>query len=330
MALPFCGAVYAGVDKMMSAIALLVVGLVLLVIGGESLVRGAVKLAARLGVNPLVIGLVVVGFGTSAPELVASVEAALAGAPGIAWGNIVGSNIANSLLILGIAVVVAPLALARASSLRDPLIAFVAALGLAAIALSGQGAVWMGLVGIGGISVYVYAAYRHGKSADYTDEAAQLGPHTESLLRTILVTLFGLALLIGGGKALVTGAVSLAELLGMSQTVIGLTIVAIGTSAPELATSIIAARHRQMQVVFGNIVGSNIYNLLAIGGATMVIAPGPLPEAMIGRDIPIMLAAMLIPLVFAWFSWRLARWAGFALVLCYATYLAMLVFGQAS
>lgn len=315
---------------MIFALALLVVGLVLLVVGGESLVRGAVKLAARLGVNPLVIGLVVVGFGTSAPELVASVEAALAGAPGIAWGNIVGSNIANSLLILGIAVAVAPLALDRASSLRDPLIAFIAALGLTAIALYGQGAAWMGLVGVFAIAAYIYAAYRHSKAEDYTDEAELLGPQTESLTKTLLVTLFGLALLIAGGKALVMGAVSLAELLGMSQTVIGLTIVAIGTSAPELATSIIAARHRQMQVVFGNIVGSNIYNILAIGGVTMVIAPGPLPAAMIGRDIPIMLAAMLVVLVVAWFSGRLARLAGLALVLSYAAYLAMLVFQQAS
>jgi len=284
-------------------------------------------LAGRMGISPLVIGLVVVGFGTSAPELVTSVQAAFAGAPGIAWGNIIGSNIANSLLILGVAVIVAPLVLTRAEGLRDPLVALVAAFGLAAIAYAGAGSALLGILGLVGITAYIFHCYRQSRTMG-EDEAEALNPESGSGWGMVLRTLAGLLLLVGGGRILVMGAVELAELAGLSQTIIGLTVVAIGTSAPELATAIISARHRQMQLVFGNIVGSNIYNILAIGGVTMLIAPAPLPADLISRDIPIMLAAMAFILLVAWFNGRLARLAGFGLVLSYAAYLALLVVQQ--
>lgn len=307
---------------MIIAFSLVGLGLLLLVLGGEALVRGAVTLAARAGVSPLLVGLVIVGFGTSAPELVASVEAALAGAPAIAWGNIIGSNIANSLLILGAAVMITPLVLERATALRDPLIAFIAALGFAAVVLAGHGHWLVGLAGLLAIGAYILAAYFKGKAEHVPVDIPETGQaHWAVALLGVLV---GLGLLIGGGKMLVMGAVELAELAGMSQTVIGLTVVAIGTSAPELATALVAARHRQMQVVFGNIIGSNIYNLLAIGGTTMIIAPAPLSPDLLLRDIPVMLAAMLVVLLVALFNGRLGKLAGLGLLASYAIYIAVL------
>ncbi|MEX0971014.1 MAG: sodium:calcium antiporter [Paracoccaceae bacterium] len=307
---------------MIIAFSLVGLGLLLLVLGGEALVRGAVTLAARAGVSPLLVGLVIVGFGTSAPELVASIEAALAGAPGIAWGNIIGSNIANSLLIMGAAVIITPLVLSRAKALRDPLIAFIAALAFAAVALAGLGHWLVGLAGLLAIGGYILAAYFKSKADHVPVDVPIAGQAHWSI--ALLGLIAGLGLLIGGGKLLVMGAVDLAELAGMSQTVIRLTVVAIGTSAPELATALVAARHKQMQVVFGNIIGSNIYNLLAIGGTTMLIAPAPMPTDLLLRDIPVMLAAMLLVLVVAFMNGRIGQVFGFGLLASYAIYIAVL------
>lgn len=312
---------------MILAMGLVGLGLVLLVTGGDALVRGAVSLSERLGISPLVIGLVVVGFGTSAPELVTSIEAALAGVPGIAWGNIVGSNIANSLLILGVAVLVAPMTLVRATSLRDPLVAILAAIGLMTIAYTGLSVAAAGVVGLLLIAGYIIYCYRQG-SHDSAQDADLHEPSSGHWSGAIITALVGLALLIAGGRFLVMGAVDLAELAGLSETIIGLTIVALGTSAPELATVIIAARHNQMAVVFGNIIGSNIYNILAIGSVTLIIAPGQLPADLLTRDLPVMFLSMLVILGVAWRSGTLGRWAGLGLVGSYVAYLTALVVAQ--
>ncbi|OBX19182.1 sodium:calcium antiporter [Erythrobacter sp. QSSC1-22B] len=321
--------------------ALMVIGgLILLVAGGELLVRGAVALAERLGVTPLVIGLVIVGFGTSMPELVTSVEAAMAGSPAIAWGNIVGSNIANTLLILGAAAVLAPIAIRQGAALRDTGVALVATLALAGIAWTGLSGLGLGLALLASLIVYVGYCYREERVQ--APEVIHNAPYDRSLaleladptlhqpaspgwLRPVLLTLAGLAVLVVGGRLLVTGAIDLAQMAGLSETLIGLTIVAIGTSLPELVTSVIAARKGEPEVAFGNVVGSNIYNILGIGGVTMMVAPQAIPADLLPFDIGIMALSAVAVMALAWFLSGVNRIAGIALVLGYAAFLALLV-----
>jgi cation:H+ antiporter len=310
-------------------------GLLLLLAGGELLVRGAVQVATRLGVSPLVIGLTLVGFGTSTPELVTSLQAAAADAPGIAFGNIVGSNIANILLIVGAAALLSPIVVASAALKRDGLamlgVAVVFA-GLAAVAPLG------GVVGalfLAALALYVLLAFRQERAAAPADHGAvhdkslalqeadpALTPSAPgpSLPVSLLTAVAGLALVVLGGRLLVEGAVDLARGFGISETVIGLTIVAAGTSMPELVTSIVAARRRQGDVAFGNIVGSNIYNILGIGGATMLMAPGAVPEEIVRFDNPVMVGVSALLVIFAWTGLRIARREGLVLLAGYAGY----------
>jgi cation:H+ antiporter len=314
----------------------LIGGLALLVLGGELLVRGAVQAAARLGVSPLVIGLTVVGFGTSTPELVASVQAALSGSPGIAYGNVVGSNIANILLILGASALITPILVASNALKRDSsVMVAVAALfaALAAVTTLGTG---VGLGFLAALAVYIYLAFRqeralggadhgaaydkslatHGADPALAPERAATGP----LWLPFAIAAAGLALVVGGGYFLVEGAVGLARSLGISETVIGLTIVAVGTSMPELVTSVMAALRRQTDVAFGNIVGSNIYNILGIAGATALMAPSAVPAEIVRFDNLVMLAASLLLVGFAATGRRISRWEGGVLVASYAAY----------
>ncbi len=310
-------------------------GLVALFFGGDLLVRGAVGLAERLGVTPLVIGLVVVGFGTSMPELVTSVEAALAGSPDIAWGNIVGSNIANTLLILGAAAVIAPIALRDGAALRDAGVALGASLLLLLIAIAEFGQTGIGFALVALLFLYVGWCYRAERRHS---RASRAGPATETAdpapgasgsgwLRPILLTIGGLALLVVGGRLLVTGAIDLARVAGLGETLIGLTIVALGTSLPELVTSLVAARRGQTDVAYGNVVGSNIYNLLGIGGVTMAVAPAPLPQALLPVDLGIMTLSAIAVFACARFAGGVSRRAGAVLLVAYAAFLAVLVLG---
>ncbi|MET4104163.1 cation:H+ antiporter [Roseovarius sp. MBR-78] len=312
-------------------------GLVLLIAGGDLLVRGAVRVAERLGVSPLVIGLTLVGFGTSTPELVTSVQAALAGAPGIAWGNIVGSNIANILLIAGVSALVFPIIVAAPALKRDAgVMLAVAALftALAAFVPMSRG---LGAAFLLALAAYTALAFRQERASDggalhdkqtalaALDPALAPGPARRgALLVPLLLTLGGLALVIGGGAALVRGAVALAQSFAIPETVIGLTIVAIGTSMPELVTSVMAALRRQGDVAFGNIVGSNIINILGIGGITALIAPTPVPAAIAGFDAPVMLAVTVLLVVVAATGLRIARSEGALLLAGYALYLAVI------
>lgn len=319
---------------MLTDILYLAIGLALLIGGGDLLVRGAVRIAERLRLSPMLIGLTIVGMGTSAPELAASVQASLAGSPGIALGNIVGSNIANALLILGVAALIAPIAVQTRALWRDGGVGFVTALLLlaagATVGLSREvGAAFVILMG-----GYIYYAYRQERvqgshSAAYDRALAVEGvdpglipqDRPEGRLPVALLLLAaGLALIVGGGSLLVSGAVAVAAQLGVSDTIIGLTIVAVGTSFPELATSAVAAYRKQGDIALGNVLGSNIYNILFIGGLTGLIAPTQVPASIMAFDLWALLIITIVVMLFASTGGRLSRREGLVLVCVYGAY----------
>tara|TARA_R110000850_G_scaffold217287_1_gene343001 strand:+ start:285 stop:1259 length:975 start_codon:yes stop_codon:yes gene_type:complete len=323
---------------MLIPLTLLLVGFVILILGGELLVRGAVRVAERAGMSELLIGLTIVGFGTSAPELVASVEAARAGSPGIAWGNIVGSNLANSLLILGAASLILPVVVPRGPLWRDGGLALAATIMLWLVATTTGITISIGVVFLIILAAYLGYAYR----AEQTQPAGASALHEKAealeisdthlhdvqpLWRSIAVLLFGIILIVLGGRWLVEGAVDLARLVGMSEAVIGLTVIAIGTSLPELVTSVVAAYKGASAVALGNVLGSNIFNLLLIGGVTAIIAPGTIPSEITGFGLPVLAAASVLLLVFAATGRRISRLEGGILS---ATYLALLVYNVAA
>jgi cation:H+ antiporter len=313
---------------------LLLAGFVVLIVGGELLVRGAVRVAERAGMSELLIGLTIVGFGTSAPELVASVEAALAGSPGIAWGNIVGSNLANSLLILGTASMILPVVVPRGPLWRDGGLALAATVVLWLVASTTGITIAIGSAFLIVLLAYLAYAYR----AERTQPVGATALHekaealevsdthlhdAEPLWRSILILVLGIVLIVMGGRWLVEGAIDLARLVGMSEAVIGLTVIAIGTSLPELVTSVIAAYKGASAVALGNVLGSNIFNLLLIGGVTAVIAPGTIPGEITNFGLPVLIAASVLLLIFAATGRKITRWEGGILL---ATYLVLLVY----
>jgi cation:H+ antiporter len=326
----------------MSTPLLILLGLILLVAGGELFVRGAVRIAERLGVSPLMIGLTLVGFGTSMPELVTSVQASMAGAPGIAVGNVVGSNIANILLILGISALIFPIAVPSAALWRDGVLGAVSAAALVVVALAWTLDRWVGAAFMAGLLAYIAYAWRQERlpAPDHTAafEKAQAfeevhppgslhpaGPAAagwRGLPLSLGLVLAGLALVVLGGGLLVDGATALARGLGVAESVIGLTIVAVGTSMPELVTSVVAALRRHADVALGNVLGSNIYNVLGIGGATGLIAPTVIPADIAGFDIYVMLGVSVLLLALARSGWRIGRREGALLLAAYGGYLA--------
>lgn len=305
-------------------------GLVVLVLGAEFLVRSSVALARRLGVSPLLIGLTLVGFGTSSPELVASLTAALKGSSGIAVGNVVGSNICNVFLILGASALIAPLAITRAAFLRDGPVLVGVSLLLLGVCLLGEVARWVGATLVALLGIYVVWCYRAerqdpeaAKAHEGEANAASAAP-SASVALSIAGAGGGLVLLVVGAWLLVGGAMTLARTFGVSETIIGLTIVAVGTSLPELATSVIAAARGQADVAFGNIIGSNIYNILGILGAVAVVQPLAIPPEIVAFDIWVMLASSALLVIFALTGWRIVRWEGAALLAAYGLYIAWL------
>jgi cation:H+ antiporter len=306
----------------------LLVGFVVLIVGGELLVRGAVRVAERAGMSELLIGLTIVGFGTSAPELVASVEAARAGSSGIAWGNVVGSNLANSLLILGTASLILPMVVPRGPLWRDGGLALVATILLWLVASTTGTSMIFGLAFLGLLGIYLGYAYwaertqpvgasalhEKAESLEVTDTHLH---DKEPLWRSILILVGGIVLIVAGGRWLVEGAVDLARLIGMSEAVIGLTVIAIGTSLPELVTSVIAAYKGASAVALGNVLGSNIFNLLLIGGVTAVIAPGTIPGEITNYGLPLLIATSVLLMIFAATGRRITRWEGAVLLIIY-------------
>ena len=269
---------------------LVVAGLIFLFFGGEALVRGSVGIARRLSIPPLLIGLTVVGFGTSTPELLVSAQAALRGEPDIAIGNIVGSNIANILLIVGITSLVWPIRVSGATLRRDTTVMVAAALALVPIFAMGQIGRLCGIALVTALAGYLFWSYRH--AGEVTSEDIDM-PSPASVGVCGLWIAAGLVGLMFGASFLVDGSTSIARSFGVSEAFIGLTIVAIGTSLPELATSVIAAFRRQSEIAIGNVVGSNIFNILGILGVTSIITPIPVAQRFLLSDLPIMIALSL-------------------------------------
>jgi cation:H+ antiporter len=315
-------------------ILLIAVGLILLIAGAELLVRSSVLIAARLGVSSLLIGLTVVAFGTSAPEIVASVVAALRGSSGIAVGNIVGSNITNALLVTGSVALVAPIAVTGAALRRDGVMALVSAAALWFVCAMQKLEIFAGVVLLSTLVLYVWFAYRQERinaapgaiksrgMVHAKPEGAPVPTRPHNVAVLILGAVAGLALLAGGGQLLVVSAVNLAVDLGISEAVIGLTIVAIGTSLPELATSLLAARRGESGIAFGNVLGSNIFNVLGIGGLTAILSQGDVPTRIIVLDFPTMLAATGLLLIVAATGRRIGKVEGGVLVVLFCAYLA--------
>lgn len=319
-------------------IGLIVAGLVLLVIGGELLVRGSSALAAVMGISPLVIGLTVVAFGTSAPELAVSVQAGLKGASDIAIGNVVGSNIFNVLFVLGTCALLAPLVVSMQLVRREVPILIVISFLLALLALDGRIGLIDGLVLTTGIVVYtvwsVISSRREtaAAKAEYAQEfgAVPTGPKHGARMIAINLGLLasGLGLLVLGSRWLVDGAVELAQTLGVSDVIIGLTIVAAGTSLPEVVTSVVATLKGERDIAIGNAVGSSIFNILSIVGIAALVTPGGLnvPTSIINFDLPVMIATSIACLPIFFSGMTIARWEGalfFAYYIAYTAYLVL-------
>lgn len=313
----------------------LLLGIALLTVGGESLIRGSLAAAKRLGVSPLLSGLVIVGFGTSAPELVVSVNAAIDGRPDIALGNVVGSNIGNILLILGICALITPLAV-KPLALRRDAVTVVAASVLFLVLVGGNAlgradaAIF--LVALVAYLVWAYRSERFDAAPSgevHKAEAEELSTVPKSVLWTVIAVVLGLLLLIAGSQVLLIGAIGIAALFGVPEAVIGLTLVAVGTSLPELSISVIAAIRRHADVAVGNILGSNIFNLLGILGVSALLQPLPVHPRVLQFDQWVMLGTSLLLLLFLYTDRRLSRTEGGVLLVGYGMYfwLSFTVFG---
>lgn len=301
---------------------LLALGLFLLIYGGDMLVRGAVQLARKTGVSPLLIGLTLVGFGTSTPELVTSLIAVFKKSEGIAVGNVVGSNIANILLVLGAAAIISPIRVDIKSFKRDTVFLIISTLGLVAALLMARISFLMGAVLTGTLIFYVIYSYisdRKNQKAIRLQEAETMEANLAGGWTSLARTLIGIALTLVGAKLLVDNAIVLARSWGISEAVIGLTLVAVGTSLPELITSVVSAVRRQNDVAFGNVVGSNIYNALFILGVTALFMPVTVPEAM-GWDILIMAGVTAVLIGIAFWKKCFSRFVGLLFLLAYAGY----------
>lgn len=317
-------------------VSIVLLGIALLTVGGEALIRGSLAAARRLGVSPLLSGLVIVGFGTSAPELVVSVNAAIEGRPDIAVGNVVGSNIGNVLLILGMCAVITPLAVKPMVLRRDAVTVVVASLlFLVLVGGSALGRFDAGIL-LGALVAYLVWAYwsERFQAAPagelHQAESEALSRIPESVLWTILAVVLGLLLLIAGSQVLLIGAIGIAANLGVPEAVIGLTLVAVGTSLPELSISVIAAVRRHADVAVGNILGSNIFNLLGILGVSALLQPLPVHARILQFDQWVMLGTSLLLLLFLHTGRRLSRAEGGILLVGYGIYvwLSFTAFGS--
>lgn len=307
----------------------LALGLVVLYFGAQALVKGGAGLALRLGLTPLVIGLTVMAFGTSSPEMVVSVQAASTGNGAISIGNVIGSNICNIALILGLCALVTPLT-ATAQVIRREVPVMIGASTVALLMLAdGHLARWEGALLFAGLIVYTVLTVKQARAETAASEAAreysaEIGPKPEGLGKCIALVVGGLGGLIVGSHFFVQGAVTLAESWGMSQVAIGLTIVAVGTSLPELATSLVAAIKKESDVAIGNVVGSNTFNVLGILGIAALIQPIDAPGLEWG-DLIVMLVIAVALLPLAKSSGRVDRREGAALLAAYAGYTAWLL-----
>jgi cation:H+ antiporter len=313
---------------------LFLAGLGLLVGGAELLVRGASRLAAALGIPPLIIGLTVVAVGTSSPEIAVALQSSASGQADIALGNIIGSNISNVLLILGLAALVAPLTVPQLLIRQDVPIMIGASLLVLVLSLDrtlGQLDGFLLLLGIIAYIVFVARQSRKESARVKAAYAAEFGvSHVQAArgwFRHLLAVVLGLSLLIVGAGWLIDGAVAFARVLGVSELIIGLTIVAVGTSLPELATSTLASLRGQRDIAVGNVIGSCIFNLLLVLGLTLAVAPGgvPVPPPVQNFDLPVMLATAVACLPIFLNGHTIYRWEGGLFVGYYAGYACYLL-----
>lgn len=306
---------------------LVILGVALLYFGGEALVRGSVSLARAMGLSPLVIGLTVVSFGTSSPELASTLAATLEGAPAVAFGNVVGSNIANIGLILGLTAIVWPLS-TQAKFLRREVPFMLLASGLLfPLAADGrigrvEGLFLFGLL----VGFLVYLLRGVGKAKPKVKETfeTEYGARELSLAPTIALVVLGLGLLFVGAESLLRGGLAIARQFGVSERILGLTLVALGTSLPELAASIVAALKKEGDIVLGNIVGSNVFNVLCILGITAIVRPVEVDWLSSWPDLVVMLALSGLVWLFLATRLKLERWEGFLLLGGYVLYMAVL------
>lgn len=306
---------------------ILLLGLTGLVIAGDALVRGAVGLAERFGIPPLIIGLTIVALGTSAPELMISVKAAFEGAADIAVGNVVGSNIANVLLVLGIPALIAATPCNQSGLKRSTFFMLGASVLFAAFAFSGTLVFWHGLVFLTLLTVFLVGSYMSAKNSEPTDietiDGVEGVPHSLWAAGAFfLVGIIGLPL---AADATVDSASSIARALGVPEVIIGLTIIAIGTSLPELVTTLVAAIKGQADVGVGNVIGSNVFNILFILGATSTITALPIAEQILRFDIWVMLGASALLLPYVVGKLTIGKKTGLAFLALYAIYLTVLI-----
>lgn len=313
---------------MLTSILLVIAGLLLLPFGAEGVVRGSTGLALRIGVTPLVIGLTVVALGTSSPELVVAIEAAITGNGGIVLGNVVGSNIGNIGLILGVSALVRPMAVRAELVRREVPVMIAVSLTLVAMLLDGRIARAEGVLLVLGAVAYIVVSYRQARGAgdpsvaeEYEDAIAR--PPKRPLAEAALLVA-GIAGLIVGANLLVRGAVAIASTLGVSETVIGLTVVAFGTSLPELAAGAASSARGEPDVAFGNVVGSNIFNILLVLGVAAIVRPVEI-AGLRALDVMLMVGASLAILPLMWRGWVLNRWEGALLLAGYVAYIVSLV-----
>lgn len=301
-------------------------GLVLLVMGGDALVRGAVNMSLRLGIPPLVVGLTVVAFGTSAPELLVSVKAVMDGISGIALGNVVGSNIANILLVLGVPAIISTIHSSELGVTRGYVTMLAASVLFIGLAFMGPFTVWHSVILLIALGFMLFDNYctarNHRNDAEEDLEGADPSMRWWKIIAFLVAGLIALPV---GASLLVDGAADIARLFGISETVIGLTLVAVGTSLPELATSVIAAFKKQADVAMGNVIGSNVFNLLGIIGIAGLVGPIDVPPSMLHSDLWVMLLASLLMVPFILRPHNITRIVGICFVGLYAAYTASLV-----
>ncbi len=318
-----------------TTILLFLLGLCFLIVGAELLVRGSSRLAAAVGISPLVIGLTVVAFGTSAPELAVTLQAALAGQADVVVGNVVGSNIFNVLFILGISALITPLVVSQQLIRLDVPLMIGVSVVMVGMALDRSIGRLEGAMLVAGLVAYTVWSIRQSRREHTTVKRAYEHEYgkaredkTKAILLQMLIAAGGLALLVLGSRWFVEGGISIARMMGVSEFIIGLTLIAAGTSLPEVATSIIASLRGERDIAVGNVVGSNIFNLLGVLGSTALVAPTDIavPSAALSFDLPVMLAVAVACLPIFFHESRIDRWEGgvfFGYYLAYTAYLIL-------
>ena len=306
----------------------LISGLIILLIGGELIVKGAVLTANKFNISPMVIGLTVVSFGTSAPELLVSLKAATLGNPDIAVGNIVGSNIANIALVLGVTVLFIPIVLDRSKILFNWAFMMLATIAFYCFSINGWIENWEGIILFIALIMFIYFAVKFSKKSDF--EASEYDLKNKSNHNPFILIFYLLAGVLGlyfGAEFLVNGAVSIAQKMGMSEAVIGVTVVALGTSAPELTASIVAAYRKESGISIGNLIGSNIFNIMAVIGITGIIKPISIAPKILSFDIYWLMGISFLILPFILIGRKIGRIKGLILLIIYVVYV-MLVLNQ--